>query len=121
MALANFLPNGAATLAVSSTPLAVQVSGTTCLITNLGLSTVYGTLGGSGASSVPSLGVLSGSGVGSPSFTNITSLNGGIPILPLGAGGASQVILSVSGSNTFLWLMTLPGVPTSVVNVACGA
>lgn len=114
MALNSFQFIGGANIAVSATPQAVQVTGPTVLITNIGLDTCYGSLGGSGSTTLsPGPPYISGQSVGGTGGGNTVGSDG-IAIPP-----GAAVPLAV-GANGWLWLCTLGGNRQTAVNVANG-
>ena len=116
MALSSFAVTGAGDVTVGPTPLAVQVSGSTVLITNLGFVTCWASLGGSAPSAAnPATGQLTGLPVGQAgSSGNVATATGGVAV----EGFPAPPVALAIGSNGFLWLATIAG--QTVVNVAVG-
>lgn len=112
MALNAFQFTGGANVSVSLTPLAVQVTGPTINVTNVGPNTVYGSLGGSGTNTLNPASYISGQPVGGTGSGSTGTGVGGFAVLP------SEVLAVSVGANSWLWLATLAGV--GVVNVANG-
>ena len=113
MALNAFTFTGGANVNVGVTALAVQVAGPTVLISNLGITTVYGSLGGSASGSLSPSTFISGQlGAAPTAGGNSGTGFGGVAVLP------GQQVSLTTGANTWLWLATMAGV--GAVNVANG-
>lgn len=112
MALNAFQFTGGGNVSVGTTPVAVQVTGPTIVITNIGIVTVYGSLGGSASNTLNPPAYISGQPAGGTGGGNTAAGVGGIAIAP-----QQEVALSV-GSNSWLWLATLAG--EGAVNIANG-
>lgn len=112
MALNAFQFTGGGNVPISSTPLAIQVTGPTIVVTNIGGATVYGSLGGSASNTLAPTNYLSGQPVGGTGGGNTATGVAGIAIPPL-----EQAVLAVGG-NSWLWLATLA--QPSAVNIANG-
>ncbi len=113
MALNAFTFTGGANVSVSSTPLAVQVTGPTINVANIGQSTVFGSLGGSASNTLNPASFIVGQPVGGTGGGNTGTGVGGFAILPM-----QSLPISVSGQS-WLWLMTAAGF-AGTVNVANG-
>lgn len=112
MALNAFTFTGGANIAVTPTPMAVQITGPTINVTNVGQNTVYGSLGGSASSTLSPVSFITGQPVGGTGGGNTALGVGGFAILP-----GQAVAVSVSGQS-WLWLASIAG--AGVVNVANG-
>jgi len=112
MALNAFTFTGGANISASIIPLAVQVTGPTINVSNVGANTVYGSLGGSASTTLNPGAYLTGQAVGGTGGGNTAVGVGGFAVLP-----GQSVVISVSGQS-WLWLATLAGL--GAVNVANG-
>lgn len=114
MALSSFTFVGSANIAVNGTPQAVQVTGPTIVVTNIGGATVYGSLGGSASTTLNAQpnSYISGQAVGFAGGGNTVG-TAGFAVPP----GAQSPPIAV-GANSWLWLATA-GQP-GAVNVANG-
>lgn len=112
MALSAFAFTGGANVAVSTTPMAVQIAGTTIVVSNVGNNTVYGSAGGSGSTTLNPSNYITGQPVGGAGGGNTSVGVGGFAVLP------NQSVVIASSGQIWLWLATLSG--AGVVNVANG-
>lgn len=117
MALSAFALSGGGNVNVGTVPVAVQVTGPTIVITNIGNTTVYGSCGGSASSTINlTLGFVQSQVVGGTGAGSTNAASAGVAI-PLPGNLGNQVVIS-TGGNGYLWLATLSGV--GAVNVANG-
>lgn len=117
MALNSFALSAGANVSVGTTPIAVQITGATIVITNVGAATVYGSCGGSTpALNLATAGYITGLPAGNATNAGqVANGTAGIAILPAPTG---DIVVLATGGNGFLWLATTAG--TGVVNVAQG-
>lgn len=112
MALNAFTFTGGGNVSVGTTAIAVQVTGPTINVSNIGNNTVYGSLGGSASSTLNPATFIAGQVVGGTGSGATGTGVCGFAILP-----SQSLAVSVSGQS-YLWLSTLSG--ASSVNVANG-
>ena len=113
MALNAFTMTGGANVSVSATPLAVQVTGPTINVSNVGQCTVYGSLGGSASNTLNPASFIVGQPVGGTGGGNTGTGVGGFAVLP-----GQSLAVSASGQS-WLWRVAAGG-SAGAVNVANG-
>jgi hypothetical protein len=115
MALSALQFTGGGNASISGTPQAFQVTGPTIIISNVGVETVYGSLGGSASTSLNPQSYISGQVQGGSGGGNTGVGFAGIAVLP----GQTSPPISI-GANSWIWLCTLGGARLSLVNIANG-